>query len=396
MSASRATAVGRAMPVERCLGEGRRAVPWVIPCYNPKALLARYCTSMERIFNASEAILGSSWADVPPVVVLFGDEPFFKSHLWRRVRAAVLGDQADQWSLRVFDGTEADWRDVEAELRTVAMFAARRLVRMESADGFVSKNRSALEEYIARPARKSVLVLELSSFPSNTRLYKAVATAGWAVDCSSPAPAELVKWLRRWAKAEHRVQLDDDAAKLLCDLVGAEAGLLDQEIAKLSLWAGDPPRITAELVAQRTGAWRARTAWELIDAALDGKADEALKLLDQLLSSGEQPIGILAQVSATLRRLAAAARLIIRGELLGRRPTLRQALLQAKVHPHFVDRAQRQLERLGRARAKTLCRRLLEADLDLKGDSPLPPRLILERLILFLAAPPNRKLPTRQ
>jgi len=346
---------------------------------------------MEHVVAAGEAILGPAWKDVPPVVVFFGSEAFFKTHLWRRVRVAVAGDRADEWSLSLFDGAEADWRDIEAELRTVAMFSPRRLVRVESADGLVSKNRAALEEYVAQPAQKSVLVLELSSFPSNTRLYKAAAARGLVVDCAPPPPAAIAKWLRRWAKAAHRVEMDEAAAKLLVDLIGPELGLLDQETAKLSLWAGDPPRITAELVAQRTGAWRARTAWELIDAALDGKPAEALRLLDQLLAAGEQPIGILAQISSTLRRLAAATRLIIRGEQMGKRPPLRQALLQAKVNPHFVDKTQKQLERLGRARARTLYRRLLEADLDLKGDSTLPPRLLLERLILFLAAPPPPK-----
>lgn len=346
---------------------------------------------MEGVVAAGEAILGPAWKDVPSVVVFFGSESFFKTHLWRCVRVAVVGDKADEWSLRVFDGENADWRDVEAELRTVAMFGPRRLVRVESADALVSKNRAALEEYVAQPARKSVLVLELSSFPSNTRLHKAAAASGLVVDCAPPPPAAIAKWLWRWAKAAHHVEMDDAAAKLLVDLVGAELGLLDQETAKLALWAGDPPRITAELVSERTGAWRARTAWELIDAALDGKPAEAIKLLDQLLSAGEQPIGILAQISSTLRRLAAATRLIIRGEQIGKRPPLRQALLQARVNPHFVEKTQKQLERLGRVRARTLYRRLLEADLDLKGASALPPRLLLERLILFLAAPPPPK-----
>lgn len=348
---------------------------------------------MERVVVGSEAIIGPAWKDVPAVVVFFGGEAFLKLHLWRRVRIAVVGEQSDEWSLGVFDGSDCDWRDIEAELRTVAMFGPRRLVRVESADGLVSKNRAALEEYVARPAQKSVLVLELSSFPSNTRLYKAIAASGLIVDCSPQPTAALAKWLRRWAKAAHQVEMDDAAARLLVDLVGADLGLLDQETAKLSLWAGNPPRITAELVSQRTGAWRARTAWELIDAALDGKPAEAMKLLDQLLSAGEQPIGILAQISSTLRRLAAATRLIIRGEQMGMRPPLRNALLQAKVNPHFVDKTQRQLERLGRTRARTLYRRLLEADLDLKGDSTLPPRLLLERLILFLAATPPKPAP---
>ena len=78
------------------------------------------------------------------------------------------------------------------ELSTVAMFGGgRRLVVVEEADDFVSQYRPQLEDYVARPARSGVLVLDLKTFPSNTRLYKAVAADGLAVDCGAP-PA------RRW------------------------------------------------------------------------------------------------------------------------------------------------------------------------------------------------------
>ena len=57
------------------------------------------------------------------------------------------------------------------------------------------------------------------------------------------------------------------------------------------------------------GGWRAKTAWEMIDAALAGNARAALAQLDRLLLAGEHPIGILAQIGSTLRRFAAAVRL---------------------------------------------------------------------------------------
>ena len=108
--------------------------------------------------------------------------------------------------------------------------------------------------------------------------------------------------------------------------------------------------------------------------------------LDRLLASGENPIGLLAQISASLRRLAAATRLILQAEAAGRRIALRQALEQAGIRAFVLQKAERQLRRLGRQRGGQLYRWLLEADLDLKGDSTIPPH-ILERLVL--AWPPQ-------
>jgi DNA polymerase-3 subunit delta len=96
---------------------------------------------------------------------------------------------------------------------------------------------------------------------------------------------------------------------------------------------------------------------------------------------------VLAQISASLRRLAAATRLVFQAEAAGHRAILSEALAQAGVRPFVIQKVERQLRRLGRARGSRLYRWLLEADLDLKGDSEMPPRLILERLILQLAAP---------
>jgi DNA polymerase-3 subunit delta len=108
--------------------------------------------------------------------------------------------------------------------------------------------------------------------------------------------------------------------------------------------------------------------------------------LDRILASGEQPVGLLGQISASLRRLAAATRLIIQAEAGRRRVSLGDALGQAGIRSFVLQKSERQLRLLGRQRGAQLYRWLLEADLDLKGDSAMPPRLILERLIVRIAS----------
>ena len=67
------------------------------------------------------------------------------------------------------------------------------------------------------------------------------------------------------------------------------------------------------------GSWRAKTTWEMLDLALDGNVPEALRQVDRLLASGEVPIGLLGQISSSLRRLAAATHSILRSEAAGAR-----------------------------------------------------------------------------
>lgn len=323
-----------------------------------------------------------------PVCAVFGDDSFLRRQAILAIRASVLGSDESEFSLSTFDGRDTLFRDVHEELSTVAMFGGdKRLAIVEGADEFVTRYRPQLEDYVAKPARSGVLVLEIESFPSNTRLHKAVAESGLLVDCSAPAAARLVKWLVDWARQTHQAQLSQTAAEMLVDLIGPELGLIDQELAKLALMTGSDKKITPELVTRAVGGWRTKTTWEMLDAALDGKVAEAMSQLDRLLASGEQPVGLLAQISASLRRLAAATRLVLRAEDAGRRVSLRDALERAGIRSFVVQKAERQLKLLGRQRGGQLYGWLLQADLDLKGDSAMPPRLILERLIVRLAAP---------
>jgi DNA polymerase-3 subunit delta len=170
--------------------------------------------------------------------------------------------------------------------------------------------------------------------------------------------------------------------------VPPELGILVQELAKLALMAGESRAINVQLVRDNVGGWRARTTWEMIDAAADGRAAEALAQLDRLIASGEKPHGLLPQMASSLRRFSTAAQLIEAAESDGRRLPLREALAQAGVLPFKLADAERQLRQIGRPRAKQLNHWLLAADLAMKGHNSADDRARteLERLIVQLAA----------
>ncbi|MDI9445678.1 MAG: DNA polymerase III subunit delta [Pirellulaceae bacterium] len=321
------------------------------------------------------------------VNVVYGNDAFLKRLVLSALKKNALGSDDAGFSRSVFEGEKAVLKDVLDELSTVAMFGGgRRLVVIEDADNFVSLNRAKLEAYAEDPLPTGRLILEVKSWPTSTRLHRIIAETGLPVECSTPSGAQLSNWLVAWARQSHRAELEPGAARMMVEIVGPELGLLDQEIAKLALAVPEGAAISAKLVAERVGSWRARTAWEMIDAALAGNLREALVQLDRLLRAGEAPLGILAQISATLRRLAAATRLVLSAEAQRQRVTLRSALAEAQVRTFVLDKSERQLKHLGRDRGRQLYRWLLEADLALKGDSALPGRLILENLLIRLAA----------
>lgn len=328
----------------------------------------------------------------PPqsVNVIFGDEMFLRRQALRALSQQALAGEDSEFSTTKFAGRTLQWRDISDELMTVSLFGAgRRLVIVEEADDFVSNFRKELEDYVAKPSSVGTLVLIPDSWPKNTRLYKALASSGLQIDCAKPKESDVLAWLRKRSETNYGLSLSADAAKQLVEIIGCELGLLEQELDKLSLMAGDSKRITPTLVRDMVGGWRAKTAWEMLDAAYDGNSSGALVQLERLILAGEHPISILAQISSSLRRFAAAARIVADAEAAGRRINLRGALEQAGVNRYFLDKSEKQLRRIGRQRASQLYGWLMDADLALKGASsaPLRARLVLEKLLIRLASP---------
>jgi DNA polymerase-3 subunit delta len=313
-----------------------------------------------------------------PVYVVHGDEAFLKRQVLTALKALVLGPDQSGFGLCCLPGDKADFATVHDELETLPFLGPRRLVLIEDADPFVTRERARLEKVVAEPSSTGVLVLEVHSWPANTRLAKLVPDAATLV-CKTPTTQSLPGWCADWCAARHGKQLPAAAARLLVDLVGPDMGLLDQEMAKLAAFAGDAARIEAVEVDLLVGNSRAENTWKIFDLIGAGQAGASLALLDRLLDQGEDPMKLLGAFGMQLRRLAQVARLHEQGVAVS------AALEQAGVPPFARRQAEQQLRHLGRRRLDRLYDWLLEADLGLKGASQLPPRTLLERLVVQLA-----------
>ena len=334
----------------------------------------------------------------PSVCAVFGDEAYLRSEVLATLRRQVLSGEEDGFSLTTFTGKEVQLREVLDAISTVSLFGGgRRLVIVEEADPFVTEYRAQLEDYVARPAKGGVLVLDVKTWPGNTRLAKAVAAGGMTIDCRSAETMkpperkardrELKAWLTTRAIVLHQVRIDTSAVAALLDLIPPEPGILIQEIAKLALMVGKDRVIGEKFVRENVGGWRTRTTWDMIDAVADGRAAAALAQLGRLIAAGEKPQGLLSQMASSLRRFATAMELVESAEARRQRLPLRNALSQAGVLPFKLNDAERQLRQIGRGRAKQLTRWLLAADLAIKSHNSADDaaRIELERLIVRLA-----------
>jgi DNA polymerase-3 subunit delta len=316
-----------------------------------------------------------------PVYVLHGDEAFLKRQVLAALKTLVLGPE-EGFGLSAHPGDKATYAAVHDELETLPFLSPRRLVVVDNADPFVTRERQRLEKYVARPSATGVLVLDVNAWPANTKLAKAVPDAG-TIACKAPKTHELPQWCKEWCATRHGKELTVGAARSLVDLVGPDMGLLEQELGKLAVYVGAAKHITEEDVDRLVGQSREENTWKIFDMIGAGRVGESLTFLGRLLDQGEDPLRLLGAFSMQLRRLAQAAR------LHGDGVALDQALDEVGVpsFPAARQGAHQQLRHLGRRRLNQVYDWLLQTDVGLKGGSQLPPRTLLERLVVQLARP---------
>jgi len=339
----------------------------------------------------------------PSLVVIHGGDGFLVRETLALVRRLLCPDEADRsWAWRECGGDQAlDPREVCDEAATVPMFAgATRAAVVRDADPFVSANRGLLEGLAAGPRRGGLVILEVKTFPTNTRLAKLVAAQGLAIEAAIPARFNLPRWVEAWARGRHDLAIAPATAQRLVDRLAGQLGQIDQALARLAAATPASARrcpLPPEVVDHLAGTPQDRAAWALIDATGAGDAKKAVGLLGDLIAAGENPIGITAQAAAVLRRLATAARLLALPSDAGRPAGVEEALKEAGAAswPQALSQARQALGQLGARRARRLPLDLLDLDLALKGDASrgLRARLALERLICMMsqaAAPPRR------
>ena len=332
-----------------------------------------------------------------PVCVVYGDDAFLRANAVRHIRDQVLAGEDAEFSLTLFEGDDSklEFREVLQELRTVAMFGgSRRVVRVDEADSFVTKNRTKLEEYAAKPSDLSVLILQLKTFPSTTKLYKQLAETGLLIEVNEHSERDMPQWVVQWSKHHHKTPCDLTAAKMIVDRIGLEYGLLDQELAKLALMVTDKKGITSELVERAVGSWRTRKIYEMLDLALAGNTAAAIRQLDALMAAAADPkksaLGILSYSLLVLRKFVVATELILEAERNQVKLSVRSALEKAG-ESRYVEKAEKQLLHLGRHRGAKLPHWLLQLERNLTGESRSDPRVLLETFIVKLSSPMLRE-----
>ena len=237
------------------------------------------------------------------VYLVSGDEPLQVGEAADAIRAAARG--AGFADRRVFHVDRSfDWGELGHAVRSLSLFADRRLVELRMPSGKPDKGADKLREFAADPP-PDVLLMVISG-----RLEKKSADAAWVQSIAQrgiwlpiwPIDAEaLPGWLRARARRAG-VELAPAAAQLIAERVEGNLPAANQELEKLFLLAQGGV-IAGDLVKQSVADSARYDVFQLAEAAAAGDAARALRVLDGLRSEGKEPTLVLWALVRELRGL---------------------------------------------------------------------------------------------
>lgn len=311
--------------------------------------------------------------ELAPLVLVTGSEALLAERAVDRLVQLAREQDADVEVNRLEGaGYQAGHLRVAA---SPSLFAEARVVVVEGLETATDELLADLTDYLADPTPEVVLVVRHSGAPRGRKAADAVRASAGALVVAADAikrdadkTAFVTDELRRAGR-----RADPAAVRALVEACGND--LRELASACSQLVADTTGTVTAEVVARYYGGRVEATGFRVADAAVAGRAGEAVALLRHALATGSDPVPLVAALAAKLRTLVKVG--AARGQGLDPVRDLGLASWQ-------VDRARRELAGWTPEALATAIRAVAQADAEVKG-AGRDPVFAVERAVLTIA-----------
>lgn len=224
-------------------------------------------------------------AGVPPVILFTGSDIFQQQLRTAEIKAA-LAKLHGELDVLTFDGTSAKAGDVLDECRSFGLMSTHKVVIVDNAEAMIKEeSRDMVGRYAAAPCDGATLLLR-----AGARWYKSkLDDLLHKVSCDGMSHGEAITFALKVTKDKYRANLDQDAAELLVERLGPDAGLIDAELGKLAVASivdprsKEPPLITIEVVQQFVGMRKEEEAWSIQESLLTSDRSTILEQIRRMI-----------------------------------------------------------------------------------------------------------------
>ena len=224
------------------------------------------------------------------VYLLYGEEAYLRSQYRDKLKTALLGG-GDAMNCHYFEGKDIVAGEIIDLAETMPFLAERRVLVLENS-GLFSHGGEQLAEYLQAPAPTAFFVFVEASVDKRSKLYKAVAAKGRAVEFKAQDESVLQRWILGILKREGKNITGNDLNFFL-DKTGSDMENIRAELEKLLCYCMDRDVITAQDIEAVCTKQISNQIFDMINAIADKKQRKAMELYYDLLTLKEPPMRIL-------------------------------------------------------------------------------------------------------
>ena len=321
-------------------------------------------------------ILEISQGQTEAFYFLYGPETFYQTEVIQALIKKWITEDNRDFNLETFDARESTVSHWLGSARTLSFVGGTKLVVVRNLHEAVPQDQDAqtLIDYAQSPIPQACVVVTADKVDRKRKLFKTLTKLKTAVACE--APKENEHWLRKRAE-EAGYSLSSDAARFLINRVGPRPGILAKELEKTLLYAGKNKSVSERDVAEVVGESKLENVFALTDALKTKNPEKALRLLNNQIDQGEEPIKILGTIAWQLRMIWEVKHYQQKNLPSG------QIAKVMGAHPFMVEKALQHTRRFSTQQLRSGYLELVKADRNLKSTTK-DPTAVMQTLILNL------------
>lgn len=305
-----------------------------------------------------------------PVYLLYGEERYLKSSYKNRMKEAVVGDDAMNFSY--FEGKGPDLDEVIRLADTMPFFSERRLITIEDS-GFFKSSADKLVEYLAEMPDTTCMLFVESEVDKRSRLFKKVKSIGLAVEMTRQDASRLAAWAGAILAGDGK-KITGKTMELFLDMTGDDMEHIRMELAKLVSYTLGRDVITDEDVRAVCTVRVTNKIFEMVAAIVGRRPEKAMALYEDLLTLKEPPMRILFLIARQFNQLLQVK------ELTGKGLDKGAVASRLKLPPFVVGKILPQARQFSKEQILSYVKLCVDTEEDVKRGR-LQDRLAVELLI---------------
>lgn len=312
-----------------------------------------------------------------------GEETFLLNHYLGQMKKQLLDPLTESFNSHRFTGETFSVRDFADAVENLPMMADNTFVQVDDIDLFKlpEGDRGAIAEILLDIPEYCTVVFTYLTTPWKpdkrfAKLWEAVSKAGQVVEFAKQDQRDLIAWVSRHFAA-HKKRISTDLCAYLIDITDGTMTSLSGEIDKICAYSGADEIRRSDIDAVTEPVMDA-VVYQMTEQLSQGRYDQALLKLQQLLKMQQEPLAILGAIGSHFRKISTARTLLDHGKSASEL----KRLYNIQDYP-----ARKTMEAARRFRpefCKTVSALVLETDYQMKTSFDDSERL-LEVLLLRLA-----------